>query len=92
VLSSAPQDRDYQSLRFVCKHRWTQKYEDRDELWCRDIDHRWRYDMTADDIVAAAAAQEAKGRPFVLWAGHGHRVFFPLSTFRRIVQAAPKTL
>lgn len=92
VLATAPQDRDYRSLRFVGKWTWTQKFGKRDELWCRDIDRRFRYDMTADEIVAAAAKEEAAKRPFVLWAGHGHAVFFPLSTFRRVIEAAPTML
>ncbi|MHB8902156.1 MAG: outer membrane protein assembly factor BamB family protein, partial [Thermoguttaceae bacterium] len=92
VLSSKPPEGEYRSLRFVGNYRWSQQYGNRDELWCRDIDRRCRYDMTADDIVAAAAKQEAKEQPFTLWAGHGHAVFFPLSTFQRIIEAAPTTL
>ncbi len=92
VLSSTPVNREYRSLRFVRSCLWTQQYHDRDELWCRDIDRRWRYEMTADEIEAAAAKREAEGQPFLLWAGHGHAIFYPLSTFQRIVKAAPTTL
>ena len=92
VVSRAPQGGKYRSLRFLRRFTWTQRYRNRDELWCRDLDHRYRYDMTADEIAAAAARQEAEGQPFLVWAGHGHAVYFPPSTFERIVNAAPRML
>jgi len=92
VLGRKPEDRDYRSLWFVRKLLWSQQYGKRDELWCRDIDGRCKYNMTADEIVARAREQEASGRRFLVWSGHGHALYFPLTTFRRIVEAAPRAL
>jgi hypothetical protein len=92
VIAREQTDHRYQHLKFVSSVTWSQKFTDRSELWCRDIDQRKRYDMTADQIVAAAAKLEGEGRDFILDAGHGHAIHFPLSTFERILAAAPRHL
>jgi len=92
VLGRKPEGREYQHLRFLSGRTWSQKLENRDQLWCRDIDRRRKYDMSADEIVDAARSMEREGLDFVVWAGHGHAVHFPLSTFRRIFEAAPEHL
>lgn len=92
VLSREPKGARYKHLTFIRGKTLSQAYADRKELWCRRIDRRRRYDLTAKQIVAAAARLEKAGRPFVVWAGHGHAVHMPLSTFRAVIEAAPKNL
>ena len=92
VLGKKPSGRDYQHLRFISGRTLSQKYDRQNELWNRAIDRRRRYDLTADEIVAVAREMELRGEDFVIWAGHGHAVHFPLSTFQRIFEAAPKHL
>jgi hypothetical protein len=92
ILSRAPGDRTYKHLHFIRGRTLSQKYEKRDALWNRHIDKRRRYNLTADDLVKIACDMEADGRDFCIWAGHGHAVHFPLSTFKRIMAAAPEHL
>ncbi len=92
VLSREPEGAAYRYLTFMRGTTFSQKYESRNELWNRDIDRRRRYNMTADEIVAAAQRMEAAGRGFVVWSGHGHAVHMPLSTFKRMIEAAPERL
>jgi hypothetical protein len=92
VLGRKPPEGDFEHLQFLTGRTLSQKFENRDDLWCRDIDRRRAYDMTADEIVEVARQMEVRGVDFVIWAGHGHAVHFPLSTFKRIMEAAPKHL
>jgi hypothetical protein len=92
VVSRQPPNRKDKHLAFLTPVTWSQKITSRKELWCRDIDKRKRYDMTADQIVAAARKLESEGTDFILNAGHGHAVHFPLSTFEKILAAAPRHL
>lgn len=92
VISRKPAGRNDRHLAFLDNWTWSQKYDDRNELWCRDIDGRKRYDMTAEEIAAAARKLEEQGRDFAVNSGHGHAVHFPLSTFEKILAAAPNHL
>lgn len=92
VLSHSPEGSSYQHLTFIRGITLSQKYEDRNELWNRDIDPRRRYDLTADEIVETARRMDADGTGFVVWSGHGHAAHMPLSTFKRMIEAAPKNL
>ena len=88
VLGRKPDDREYRNLSFLSGLMLSQEFDSRDDLWCRAIDPRRRYDMSLDEIVAAARKMEDAGRDFVVYAGHGHAVHFPLSTFERILETA----
>lgn len=92
VLSRRPEGASYQHLTFMRGTALSQKYENRNELWNRDIDGRRRYNLTADEIVETAKRMEAAGRGFVVWSGHGHAAHMPLSTFKRMIEAAPEHL
>jgi hypothetical protein len=92
VVGRQPSGRSDKHLTFLTPVMWSQKFTNQNELWCRDIDKRKRYDMTADQIVAAARKLESEGRDFILNAGHGHAVHFPLATFEKILAAAPRHL
>jgi len=90
VLARRPENRTYQRLRFVDRITLSQKITDPSELWCRSLDRRRRYDLSAEEIVQLARAREADGADFAIWAGHGHAVYMPLSTMERILKAAPR--
>jgi outer membrane protein assembly factor BamB len=92
VLSREPEGATYRHLTFIRGATFSQKYERRNELWNRDIDRRRRYNMTANEIVAAAQRLESADRAFVVWSGHGHAAHMPLSTFKRMIEAAPERL
>ena len=92
VLGDPPPGAAYTHLRFVRKERWSQRYENREETWSRHLDRRREYRMSADELDDLARGQEDRGEAFVIWSGHGHAVYFPLETFRRIAEAAPTTL
>jgi len=90
---AAPSEaRRHGPITFIAGITLSQAHETQDELWCRDIDHRRRYDLTADEIVDIARTQEGKGEAFLIWSGHVDAIHFPLSTFERILEAAPNTL
>jgi len=92
VLSRRPRGKSYPHLTFIRGTTLSQKYENRNELWNRDIDGRRRYDLTADEIVQVARRLDAAGQGFVVWSGHGHAVHMPLTTFKRMIEAAPEHL
>lgn len=92
ILSRKPDKTSYQHLTFIDKTTLSQSYEHRNELWNRDIDGRRSYDLTADEIVAEMERREKAGKGFVVWSGHGHAMHMPLTTFERIIQAAPAQL
>lgn len=92
VMAEPPPGRAYENIRFVRRFTWSQRYEKRDELWNRSSDRRRSYDLSADEIITRAAELEAKGQDFIVWAGHGHAVHFPLTTFSRLLDAAPRHL
>ncbi len=53
-------------------------------------DKRKKYNNTPEEIVAWAAEQEAAGKPFQLWVGHGTDPFYiHISTLEKIIAAAP---
>lgn len=80
-------DRHVRSVRYITL---SQKVEDPDAFWCREQDKRQKYDMTAEEIIAAAQRQEAAGEDFVVWAGHGTAAFMPLETMQAVLRAAPQ--
>lgn len=90
VFARKPADRSYRNVRFVSHLSVSQKFDACAEVWCRSVDRRQRYALTADQIVAAAREREMRGQDFLIWAGHGQAVFMPLATMERILQAAPR--
>jgi hypothetical protein len=91
IISRRP-EKSYRNVEFVDAVTFSQKIVSRDDLWCREIDRRRPYNLTADQIVEAVKAREAAGKDFIIWAGHGTAVYFPLSTFERVIAAAPQHL
>lgn len=91
VISRNPGEIDYKNLSFTTGYRFSQKTEE-NALWCRHLDRRNPYDLTADELVAKVLELENSGRSFILWSGHGEGFFYPLSTFERIIKAAPDHL
>jgi len=69
-----------------------QKTRKGSEFWSQRTDIRQQYDLSADQIVAFVRDWESKGADFLLGAAHGGAVYMPLSTFERVLQAAPKHL
>lgn len=55
-------------------------------------DRRQKYNMTYNEIVEWARAQEKKGEPFQMWVGHGTDPFYVrINTLEKILEVAPKT-
>ena len=92
VISRKRANGKYRRLASVAPVTWSQQFTDRKELWCQEIDGRRRYDMTVDQIAAASKKEETAGRDFLVLSGHGGAVHFPLSTFERMLEAAPRHL
>jgi hypothetical protein len=92
VISPNPLNNGYQNISFNEAITLSQKTENRDELWCKSMDQRRPYNLSADEIENLIKEKEAAGKDFVIWAGHGSAMHFPLSTFERIIRAAPKHL
>ncbi|MCL4402808.1 MAG: hypothetical protein M1436_09130 [Acidobacteria bacterium] len=90
VIATRPEGAAYRHLRFIDHLTLSQKIENPGELWRRSTDKRQKYKLTADEIVNTAREMEAKGRDFLIWSGHGHAVYMPLSTMERILQAASR--
>ncbi|MBM3854645.1 MAG: hypothetical protein FJ399_16090, partial [Verrucomicrobia bacterium] len=84
--------REFRHVAFARSVTLSQKVENPAELWCRERDRRMPYKDTADELVRAIAARESAGENTLVWAGHGNAIFFPLSTFERLLQAGPKHL
>lgn len=69
---------------------WSENYpDDVDPFYLEHKDKRRKYDMTAEEIIAAAAAFEANGQDFSIWAGHGKDPYMQVSTYEGILKAAP---
>lgn len=92
VIAQEPRERNFQNLTFVKSITLSQKIENREELWCKETDRRRQYNSTAEDLVKIVEKYESEGQNFIIWAGHGSAVYFPLSTFERIIKAAPEHL
>lgn len=84
--------RGFRHVEFAGSITLSQKVDDPGELWCQERDRRMPYKHTADELVAIIAEKEARGENVLVWAGHGDAVFFPLETFRRLLEAGPKHL
>jgi hypothetical protein len=88
-------DWNYQNVTFVPFYTRTENF-DRSVLkgiWKTKKDIRHPYKFSADDLVAFAAAREAKKEPFALWAGHGTGPFYiQLATLEKMLAAAPTML
>jgi hypothetical protein len=82
----------YQNVSFARNITMTQRVDQRDELWCREMDQRMPYRATADELVGQAREFEANGTDTYIWAGHGYALYFPLSTFEKLIKAAPRHL
>jgi hypothetical protein len=59
------------------------------ELWCKNVDSRWPYNKTQEQIWAEVGIKEASKQNFMLWVGHGKAVNMSLSTMEGIIDAAP---
>jgi lambda-carrageenase len=92
VISRKPADIEFSNLSFTSSTTLTQKIENPEELWCRKTDRRFRYNLTADELVETVERMEASGQNFIIWSGHGEAMFYPLSTFERVIKAAPEKL
>ncbi len=92
IIAQEPVNNHFHHLSFTKNITLTQKIENPDELWCLETDKRWKYDLSADELVDIVAKNEAEGQNIIIWAAHGSAVFFPLSTFKRLLEAAPKHL
>ncbi len=82
----------FQHLSFRKTITLSQKIVNPDELWCRSIDSRRPYDMTADELVDIVAEYEANKENIIIMAAHGDAFYFPVSTFERLIKAAPNHL
>lgn len=92
VISRKPEEMNFANLSFTRNTTLTQKIENPDELWCKHTDRRMRYNMTADELVASVQRMEESGQDFIIWSGHGEAMYYPLSTFERVIKIAPKHL
>lgn len=92
AITQMADTRGFQHVNFASSITLSQKVEQPDELWCRDQDRRMPYRQTADELVATVAEKEARGENILIWSGHGDAIYFPLSTFERLLQAAPRHL
>jgi lambda-carrageenase len=61
-------------------------------LWCRARSAFGQYDLTANEVVAAARSWEEGGFDFVLQIGHTTAMHMSLETFKRVIDAAPRHL
>ena len=82
----------FRHVEFARSITLSQKVENPAELWCREKDRRMAYKNTADELVQIIKDTEAKGENTLVWAGHGDAIYFPLSTFERLMKAGPKHL
>lgn len=92
VISQVDDPSRYQHVEFARSITLSQKVERSDELWCRERDRRMPYRNTADELVKIIVDKETSGENTLIWSGHGNAVYFPLSTFERLIQAGPKHL
>jgi hypothetical protein len=92
VIASKPDGVELNNLSFTREITYSQVISDTSELWCKETDPRRSYDMSADEIVAKAMQNETNKQYFFIWAGHGEAMHFPLSTFERVMKAAPNYL
>lgn len=83
---------DFRHVAFARSITLTQKVDDPKALWCRERDRRMPYKQTAEELVKLIAEKEAAGENTLIWAGHGNAVYFPLSTFEKLLQAGPRHL
>lgn len=82
----------FRHVEFARSITLSQKAENPAELWCRERDRRMAYKNTVDELVQIIKDTEAKGENTLVWAGHGDAIYFPLSTFERLMQAGPRHL
>ena len=91
IISQRPGE-VYRNIDFLDAATFSQKIVSPDETWSRVTDKRRPYNLTAEQIEEGARRRESAGRDFVIWAGHGTEMYFPLGTFQRVIQAAPRHL
>jgi outer membrane protein assembly factor BamB len=82
----------FKRVEFARSITLSQKVANPNELWCRERDRRMPYKDTADELVKTITDKETKGENTLVWAGHGDAIYFPLSTFERLMNAGPKHL
>ncbi len=92
VITSKPDNLEFKNLSFTREMTYSQIISDTSELWCKETDSRRSYDMTAYEIIAEAQKNETNKQYFFIWAGHGEAMHFPLSTFEKVMKAAPNYL
>lgn len=91
VLSRNPGEIDYKNITFIARSGFSQEKEE-NAIWCRNPDRRAPHNLSAEEIVARVAELEKSGQRFILGGGHGEGFNYPLSTFERIIEAAPDHL
>jgi outer membrane protein assembly factor BamB len=92
AITQIKDTRGFRHVEFARSITLSQKVEDPAELWCRERDRRMAYKNTADELVQIIKDTEAKSENTLAWAGHGDAIYFPLSTFERLMKAGPKHL
>ncbi|MBI5692602.1 MAG: PQQ-like beta-propeller repeat protein [Verrucomicrobia bacterium] len=92
AISQVRDTAGYRHVEFARSITLSQKVDDPSALWCRERDRRVAYKETVEDLVRIMAEKEATGENVLVWAGHGNAFFFPLPTFARLLQVAPKHL
>ncbi len=92
VLSRKPRDKEFEHLSFISATSMSQKITDKNELWCKNTDIRQGYDLTVSEMIERAAKYEREGTDFIIWGGHGSAAYFPLPTFEKLINAAPRHL
>jgi lambda-carrageenase len=92
IIAPKLQNMDFENVSFIKVITLSQQIGLRDELWCKEIDRRRSYDLSAAELNEIVLEHESSGQDFVIWAGHGTRIYFPLSSFERAIKSAPNHL
>jgi hypothetical protein len=92
INASKPDGSTFYNIKFESQLRILEKYGDRTELWCRDIDRRFEYDLTQDEIIKLVREKEASGEDFTIMAGHGTAFYMSPATLEKVLAAAPEHL
>ena len=92
ITAAKPKGITFDNINFGTRLMTSEKYGDRSELWCRDIDTRLDYNMTSDEIIKLVKEREDRGEDFTVVAGHGSAFYMRPATLEKILLAAPKHL
>lgn len=90
ITASQPKGMTFENINFESRFRASEKYGNRTELWCHDIDNRIAYDKTSEEILSLVRAKEAKAENYTVVAGHGSALYMSPGTLEKIIQVAPR--